>query len=174
MRPDLLLANPVPPLPPLGRRGTCPDGSLVRRVEPVWTLKDLAGSGKIPAADLPGHEGRQSGRGWKVPGRMVWPPPRPLPGFRDRGGALPEYGSGVLRPRARRSSSPHPVQRRPRPPALGHRVLWEAAIKRFVVERGPRDLDRRSLRFWGLYFGLPHAETPAARSKGREWGGAGL
>ncbi len=48
----------------------------------------------------------------------------------------------------------------------------EARIKRFIMEKGMRQLDPRSSGFWSCYFHLEPWRAAAATQKGRQWGGA--
>ncbi len=164
---------------PLAAEELAPDGSLLRRVEPVWSLRDLCRewgkSRRQVYRDL--KDGKAVAVGKFLGEWLLAAAPAPPSGVPEIVAELfPEYASGVLRPRAHRNLILARILSKGGP----GRLRWafarfgEAAVKRFVAERGPRDLDRRSLRFWGLYFGLPQARIPAARSKGREWGGAGL
>lgn len=60
----------------------------------------------------------------------------------------------------------------------GDRLRWAfsyyglSAVKRFVAEQGPSQLDAPTLGFWCLYFDLSRLRVKPGREKGRRWGGA--
>lgn len=156
---------------------TGPAGKVLRRVEPVWTLKELcrrAGKSRRQIyRDL--REGRLQALG-KFLGEWLVDPAelrrlRPLPP--SLASLLPEHGLSSLDPERDRDLLLSRVLR------FGgrERLRWafsfygREALRGFVRDRGPALLEPRSYGFWRLYFGLRRRAMPPWRAKGRRWGG---
>ncbi|MBI5208894.1 MAG: hypothetical protein HY927_02850 [Elusimicrobia bacterium] len=153
------------------------DGKISRRFEPVWTVQELCRRWRKSRRQVYRYirEGRVRAVGkflgeWLVEAAEP-PSDAVLPGVCE---LLPGHDAKSLKVRAHRDLILGRVL------SIGgkERIRWafstygDRTIKRFVAERGPRDLDPRSLRFWSLYFNLPVRLVSAARAKGRDWGGA--
>ena len=163
---------------PVSATQTDPSGGVLRRVEPVWTLKELcrrAGKSRRQIyRDL--REGRLQALGkflgeWLVDAAELHRL-RPLPP--SLASVLPEYETSVLDPERDRDLLLSRILR------FGgrERLRWafsfygRDALRRFVREKAPTLLDRRSYGFWRLIFALPSQPCPKRRLKGRRWGGA--
>lgn len=163
---------------PVAAEETLPDGSLLRRIEPVLSLRELCRSrGKSRRQayrDLADGRLRSIGKflgEWLL--EAAEPAGRGVP--ESVGELFPEFKPADLKVRAHRDLILSRIL------SLGgrSRLRWafssygEAGLRRFVANHGPRRLDARSLGFWALFFGLPRPRITQARAKGREWGGAG-